>query len=81
MVNFDEVQDFEGQICIFVFGCGLMDNVDFNVGICLQLFGDFKVGFSLDFDVFVVYVGLLMSFVVSFYCNQDGLFMVQGVVG
>ncbi len=42
--NFDEVQDFEGQIRNLAGGTGLMTNADFNAGTRSQPLGDAKAG-------------------------------------
>lgn len=54
--NFDEVQDFEGQIRAFAGGTGLMSDVDFNVGTRSQSLGDPKTGLSADLDALAAYL-------------------------
>ena len=48
--NFDELQDFEGQIRTLGGGTGLMSNADFNAGTRSQPLGDPKAGRSADLD-------------------------------
>ena len=57
--NFDEVQDFEGQIRNFAGGTGLMSNSVFHVGTRDQPIGDPKTGFSADLDALAAYVSSL----------------------
>ena len=44
--NFDEVQDFEGQIRSLAGGTGLMANADFNAGTRSEPLGDAKAGYQ-----------------------------------
>ena len=60
--NFDEVQDFEGQIRNFAGGTGLMDDADFNSGTCSDPLGDSKEGISADLDDLAAYVQSLTEF-------------------
>ena len=60
--NFDEVQDFEGQIRGLSGGSGLMENIHFNEGSRNQPLGDSKAGFSTDLDAIAAYVESLNSF-------------------
>lgn len=57
--NFDEVQDFEGQIRMFAGGSGLMDDLDFAGA--RTPFGPPKSGFSADLDALSAYVGSLKA--------------------
>ena len=57
--NFDEVQDFEGQIRAFAGGTGLMDTADFLSGTRSEPMGDSKTGFSQDLDALAAYLGSL----------------------
>jgi YVTN family beta-propeller protein len=57
--NFDEVQDFEGQIRTLAGGSGLMSDADFNSGTRNQPLGDAKAGVSSDLDALAAYVASL----------------------
>jgi YVTN family beta-propeller protein len=57
--NFDEVQDFEGQIRAFAGGTGLMTDAAFATGTRAQPLGDRKAGLSADLDALAAYVGSL----------------------
>jgi hypothetical protein len=54
--NFDEVQDFEGQIRTLSRGTGLMTDAAFNQGTRSQPLGDPKAGISADLDALAAYV-------------------------
>ncbi|MBC7831895.1 MAG: DUF1929 domain-containing protein, partial [Hyphomicrobium sp.] len=60
--NFDEVQDFEGQIRALAGGSGLMSDADFGTGTRNQALGDRKAGISGDLDALAAYVGSLNTF-------------------
>ena len=60
--NFDEVQDFEGQIRNLSGGSGLMADSDFFAGTRSQPLGDRKTGLSADLDALAAYVASLNSF-------------------
>ncbi len=60
--NFDEVQDFEGQIRNFAGGTGLMNDAQFNTGTRSQPLGDSKAGVSADLDALAAYLSSLNSF-------------------
>lgn len=60
--NFDEVQDFEGQIRNLAGGTGLMPDVVFAAGTRSQPLGDRKSGLSADLDALAAYVGSLATF-------------------
>ncbi len=70
--NFDEVQDFEGQIRALSAGTGLMSNAAFNAGTRSQPLGDLKAGQSTDLDALAAYVASLNSFAPSPLRNGDG---------
>jgi YVTN family beta-propeller protein len=54
--NFDEVQDFEGQIRALAGGTGLMTDAQLNTGTRNQPLGDAKAGVSADLDALAAYV-------------------------
>ncbi|HWN06591.1 MAG TPA: PA14 domain-containing protein [Steroidobacteraceae bacterium] len=70
--NFDEVQDFEGQIRNLAGGTGLMTNAEFNAGTRSQPLGDAKAGVSADLDALAAYVASLNAFAPSPLRNSDG---------
>jgi len=57
--NFDELQDFEGQIRDFAGGSGLMSNSDFQTGSRSEPLGDSKAGISADLDALAAYLSSL----------------------
>ena len=63
--NFDELQDFEGQIRALAGGTGLMTDAQFNTGTRSQPLGDKKAGVSADLDALAAYVASLSSFAPS----------------
>ena len=77
--NFDEVQDFEGQIRGLSGGTGLMSNADFNTGTRSQPLGDPKAGISADLDALAAYVASLNAAPASPYRN--GAFSAQAEQG
>ena len=54
--NFDELQDFEGQIRAFSGGTGLMSDDDFYTGTRSLPLGDTKAGLSTDLDALAAYI-------------------------
>uniref|UniRef100_UPI0017B24B5A DUF4082 domain-containing protein n=1 Tax=Methylibium sp. TaxID=2067992 RepID=UPI0017B24B5A len=60
--NFDEVQDFEGQIRLLAGGTGLMTDAAFNTGSRRLALGDPKAGLSVDLDALAAYVASLNAF-------------------
>ncbi|HEX6722940.1 MAG TPA: PA14 domain-containing protein, partial [Burkholderiaceae bacterium] len=60
--NFDEVQDFEGQIRTLAGGTGLMSDAQFNTGTRSQPLGTAKAGVSADLDALAAYVASLNAF-------------------
>jgi len=54
--NFDELQDFEGQIRSFAEGSGLMNDSDFEFGSTSEPLGDLKTGLSNDLDALASYM-------------------------
>jgi cytochrome c peroxidase len=70
--NFDEVQDFEGQIRGFARGTGLMSDADFHAGTRSQPLGDPKAGRSDDLDALAAYVTSLATNGDSPHRRNDG---------
>ncbi len=70
--NFDEVQDFEGQIRTLAGGTGLMSDAAFNSGTRNQPLGDRKAGASADLDALAAYLGSLGTFDASPSRNTNG---------
>ena len=70
--NFDEVQDFEGQIREHSLGFGLMSDAEFFQGTRSEPFGDKKAGISSDLDALAAYVKSL---------NKHDLSPLRGVSG
>ncbi len=79
--NFDEVQDFEGQIRNFALGTGLMSDTDFHAGTRSEPLGDPKTGLSTDLDALAAYVSSLASFGDSPNRNADGTFTSAALAG
>ena len=79
--NFDEVQDFEGQIRNLAGGSGLMANADFNAGTRSQPLGDPKAGLSADLDALAAYVASLNTFSPSPLRNADGTLTAAAIAG
>ncbi len=70
--NFDELQDFEGQIRDFAQGTGLMTDAQFNAGTRRLPLGDRKTGVSADLDALAAYMTSLSTFDASPYRNASG---------
>lgn len=79
--NFDEIQDFEGQIRILAQGTGLMSDALFNAGTRSQPLGDKKAGLSADLDALAAYVTSLNQFAPSPNRNADGSLTTQAMDG
>jgi large repetitive protein len=79
--NFDEVQDFEGQIRALAQGSGLMSDGQFNTGTRSQPLGDRKAGVSADLDALAAYVSSLSAFEPSPRRNADGTLTAEAVAG
>ena len=71
--NFDEVQDFEGQIRGFAGGTGLMETADFLNGTRSEPLGDPKAGLSSDLDDLAAYLESLAEPDVSPLYSPEGL--------
>ncbi|MGZ8899997.1 MAG: putative Ig domain-containing protein, partial [Limisphaerales bacterium] len=79
--NFDEVQDFEGQIRNFAGGQGLMSDADFHAGTRASPLGDAKAGLSGDLDALAAYLTSLSTNGDSPDRNQDGTFTSAALAG
>jgi YVTN family beta-propeller protein len=79
--NFDEVQDFEGQIRNFAGGLGLMSDTDFHAGTRSQPLGDPKSGLSTDLDALAAYVSSLTKHGDSPDRNADGTMTSAALAG
>ncbi len=79
--NFDEVQDFEGQIRTLSGGTGLMSDAQFNTGTRSQPLGDRKTGVSADLDALASYLASLGTFAASPFRAADGARTSAGVAG
>ncbi len=79
--NFDELQDFEGQIRTLAQGTGLMTDAQFNTGTRSQPLGDRKTGLSADLDAMAAYVASLTSFAPSPRRNGDGSLTADAAAG
>jgi len=79
--NFDEVQDFEGQIRDLGSGSGLMDDGNFYAGTRSEALGFAKHGLSAELDDLAAYVQSLTNFPASPYRNGDGTLTANGEAG
>lgn len=79
--NFDEIQDFEGQIRSFSGGQGLMSDSDFHTGTRDQALGDAKAGVSADLDALAAYVKSLSSTGSSPNRGSNGMLTADAVAG
>jgi hypothetical protein len=79
--NFDEVQDFEGQIRSLSGGTGLMSDAAFSSGTRSAPLGDPKTGLSADLDALAAYVASLGQFPDSPHRDADGTLTTTGEAG
>ncbi len=79
--NFDEVQDFEGQIRTLAGGTGLMTDAQFNTGTRSQPLGDIKAGVSADLDALAAYMASLNTFDPSPARSSSGALTAVGTQG
>lgn len=79
--NFDEIQDFEGQIRALSSGTGLMSDTDFLTGTRNEPLGDPKAGISADLDALAAYVVSLGEVANSPYRNGDGSLTAEAIAG
>ncbi|MEZ4621598.1 MAG: discoidin domain-containing protein [Caldilineaceae bacterium] len=77
--NFDEVQDFEGQIRALAGGTGLLSDADFNA--TSDPLGTTKAGRSADLDALAAYVNSLTTAPASPHRNGDGTLTAAGTAG
>lgn len=79
--NFDEVQDFEGQMRSLAGGTGLMPDALFFAGTRSQPLGDSKAGLSPELDALAAYLKSLSAEPRSPYANADGSLSANGLAG
>lgn len=79
--NFDEIQDFEGQIRNFAQGTGLMNYNDFYGGTRSSPLGDRKAGLSTELDALAAYVKSLSTPVESPWRQADGTLTATAQLG
>ncbi|WP_020186531.1 putative Ig domain-containing protein [Methylopila sp. 73B] len=79
--NFNEVQDFEGQIRSFAGGRGLMSDAAFALGTRSDPLGKAKARASADLDALAAFVQSLDAFPPSPYAKADGALTPAGVTG
>ncbi|MCW0218139.1 MAG: Ig-like domain-containing protein [Prosthecobacter sp.] len=79
--NFDEVQDFEGQIRDLAGGTGLLTDAQFNSGTHSKPLGDPKAGLSSDLDALAAYVKSLTTEPRSPNRNTDGSLTTAAIEG
>lgn len=79
--NFDEIQDFEGQLRGLALGTGLMTDEQFNAGTRSQPLGDRKAGLSADLDALAAYVSSLAQGDPSPWRNPDGTLTADALAG
>lgn len=79
--NFDEVQDFEGQIRALGSGTGLMASPDFATGTRSHPLGLAKHGLSADLDALADYVASLDTVPASPYRTTDGGLTASALAG
>jgi len=79
--NFDEVQDFEGQIRSLAGGTGLMSDAAFGTGTRNQPLGTAKAGVSADLDALAAYVNSLSVMPQSAQRSSTGALTADAVAG
>ena len=79
--NFDELQDFEGQIRDFAGGQGLMADGDFAFSTRSDPLGAPKAGVSPDLDALAAYMASLDRFAPSPWRNPDGTLGADAAAG
>jgi large repetitive protein len=79
--NFDEIQDFEGQIRDLAQGTGLMSDADYFAGTRRNPLGDPTTGLSPDLDALAAYVASLDRHQPSPHRNADRTLTASAVRG
>jgi hypothetical protein len=79
--NFDEIQDFEGDIRNAFGGTGFMNDSDYYSGTRYLPLGTPKAGISPDLDALAAYVSSLTNYPASPYRQADGSATPAGAVG
>lgn len=79
--NFDEIQDFEGDIRFAFGGIGFLSDKDWNAGSRRQPLGDAKAGLSPELDDLAAYVASLDRVGDSPHRDPDGTLTPQGWSG
>ncbi len=79
--NFDEIQDFEGQIRSLAGGTGLLSDALLAVGSRSEPLGDPKAGLSADLDALAAYLASLDSFAPSPARGSTGALSSQAIAG
>ena len=79
--NFDEGQDFEGQIRSFAGGTGLMSDALYFAGTRSQPLGDVKAGQSADLDALAAYLASLNTFEPSPWRTPTGALTADALAG
>ncbi|MFO1482182.1 MAG: Ig-like domain-containing protein [Verrucomicrobiaceae bacterium] len=79
--NFDEIQDFEGQLRNFARGLGLMSDADFHSDTRSDPLGAPKAGVSADLDALAAYVTSLTTTGSSPNRNANGTLTTDAVAG
>lgn len=79
--NFDEVQDFEGQIRRLAGGSGLMGDAEYFAGSRSTPLGDRKTGQSADLDALAAYVASLNAFDRSPFRTSGGALTAAATAG
>jgi hypothetical protein len=79
--NFDELQDFEGQIRQLSGGTGLMSDAAFTSGTRSQPLGTTKAGISTDLDALAAYVSSLNAFSTSPFRTSAGALSTAATAG
>lgn len=79
--NFDEGQDFEGQIRAMAGGAGLMSDAHFNAGTRSQPLGDAKAGLSPDLDALAAYLASLDTMELTPHRDASGNLTAAALAG